>query len=46
MLDVLDLVPRWFLEDVRGKFPASPVLFADESGRALHLGTTLTGCGI
>lgn len=26
-------------EDVRGKFPDSPVLFADESGGSLHPGT-------
>jgi integrase/recombinase XerD len=39
MLDGLDLVLRWFLDDVRGKFPASPVLFADESGGALASGT-------
>ena len=39
MLDGLDLVLRWFLEDVRGKFPVSAVLFADESGGALHPGT-------
>ena len=39
MLDDLDLVLRWFLTDVRGKFPDSPVLFADESGGALHRGT-------
>jgi integrase len=32
MLDGLDLVLHWFLDDVRGKFPDSPVLFADESG--------------
>ncbi len=38
MLDGLDLVLRWFLDDVRGKFPDSPVLFADESGGALHPG--------
>ena len=38
MLDGLDLVLRWFLDDVRGKFPDSPVLFADESGGALHRG--------
>ncbi|MEV0200185.1 tyrosine-type recombinase/integrase [Nonomuraea sp. NPDC050691] len=30
---------RWFLNDVRGRFPDSPVLFADESGGALHRGT-------
>jgi integrase/recombinase XerD len=39
MLDGLDLVLRWFLADVRGKFPDSPVLFADESGGSLHPGT-------
>jgi site-specific recombinase XerD len=39
MLDGLDLVLRWFLEDVRGKFPASAALFPDESGGALHPGT-------
>jgi integrase/recombinase XerD len=39
MLDNLDLVLHWFLDDVRGKFPDSPVLFADESGGALHPGT-------
>lgn len=32
MLDGLDLVLHWFLDDVRPKFPDSPVLFADESG--------------
>lgn len=39
MLDGLDLLLRWFLDDVRGKFPDSPVLFADESGGSLHRGT-------
>jgi len=39
MLDGLDLVLRWFLDDVRGKFPESSVLFADESGGSLHPGT-------
>ncbi|MET7335599.1 tyrosine-type recombinase/integrase [Nonomuraea sp. NPDC005650] len=39
MLDGLDLLLRWFLNDVRGRFPDSPVLFADESGGALHRGT-------
>src|SRR5258705_5400246 len=39
MLDGLDLVLRWFLTDVRGRFPDSPLLFADESGGALHRGT-------
>jgi integrase/recombinase XerD len=39
MLDGLDLVLRWFLDDVRGRFPDSLVLFADESGGRLHRGT-------
>lgn len=39
MLDGLDLVLTWYLRDVRAKFPASPVLFADESGGPLHRGT-------
>ncbi|MEV7230917.1 tyrosine-type recombinase/integrase [Polymorphospora sp. NPDC051019] len=39
MLDSLDLVLRWFVDDVRGRFPDSPVLFADESGGRLHRGT-------
>lgn len=39
MLDGLDLVLRWYLEDVRDRFPASDVLFADESGGALARGT-------
>jgi integrase/recombinase XerD len=39
MLDGLELVLHWFLDDVRGKFPVSPVLFADESGGALAPGT-------
>ena len=39
MLDGLDLVLRWFEQDVRGRFPDSPVLFPDESGRALHRGS-------
>lgn len=39
MLDQLDLVLRWYLQDVRGKFPDTPVLFPDESGGDLHRGT-------
>ncbi|QDO14071.1 site-specific integrase [Streptomyces sp. S1D4-23] len=39
MLDGLDLVLRWFLKEVRPKFPDSAVLFADESGGSLHRGT-------
>ena len=30
---------HWFTDDVRGKFPDSPVLFADESGGVPHPGT-------
>lgn len=39
MLDGLDLILRWFLDDVRGRFPESVVLFSDESGGQLHRGT-------
>ncbi|MCX4966955.1 site-specific integrase [Streptomyces sp. NBC_00654] len=39
MLDGLDLVLRWFLDDVRRKFPDSPVLFTDRSGGSPHRGT-------
>ena len=39
MLDGLDLILRWFLADVRPRFPESLVLFADESGGRLHRGT-------
>jgi len=39
MLDGLDLVLKWFLADVRTRFPDSLVLFADESGGPLHRGT-------
>lgn len=39
MLDGLDLVLRWFLCDVRGRFPDSSVLFCDESGGRMASGT-------
>lgn len=39
MLDGLDLVLRWYLADVRGRFPDSDVLFCDESGGGMHRGT-------
>lgn len=39
MLDGLDLVLRWFLSDVRGRFPDSEVLFCDESGGRMATGT-------
>lgn len=39
MLDGLDLLLRWFVEQVRPRFPDSAVLFADESGGPLSRGT-------
>jgi site-specific recombinase XerD len=39
MLDGLDLVLRWFLDNVRARFPASAVLFCDESGGRMAPGT-------
>ncbi|MGH3519189.1 MAG: tyrosine-type recombinase/integrase [Haloechinothrix sp.] len=39
MLDGLDLVLRWYLDDVRGRFPNSEVLFCDESGGRMASGT-------
>jgi integrase/recombinase XerD len=39
MLDGRDLVLRWFLSDVRPRFPDSRVLFCDESGGPMASGT-------
>jgi integrase/recombinase XerD len=39
MLDGLDVLLRWYLADVRGRFPESAVLFCDESGGRLSSGT-------
>lgn len=39
MLDGLDLVLHWYLDDVRDRFPQSTVLFADESGGTMQRGT-------
>ena len=39
MLDGLDLQLRWFVDDVRGRFPGSAALFCDESGGQLATGT-------
>jgi len=39
MLDGLDLQLHWFLDDVRGRFPASAALFCDEPGGHLATGT-------
>ena len=39
MLDGLDVLLRWFLDDVPGRFPRSAVLFCDESSGRLSPGT-------
>jgi integrase/recombinase XerD len=39
MLDGLDLVIRWYLDEVRGRFPDGPVLLCDESGGRLAAAT-------
>jgi site-specific recombinase XerD len=39
MLDQLDLILRWFVEDVRPRFPESNALFCDEGGGPIHRGT-------
>lgn len=39
MLDGLDLVLRWYLADVRGRFPDGPVLLCDESGGRMAAAT-------
>ena len=39
MLDGLDLILRWYLDDVRPRLPAGPVLFPDQSGGHLHRGS-------
>ncbi len=39
MLDGLDRILAWFLEDVRPRLPQSTVLFCDEGGGALNRGT-------
>ncbi|QTJ70678.1 site-specific integrase (plasmid) [Rhodococcus sp. ZPP] len=39
MLDGLDLVLRWYLNDVRGRFPDSSVLLCDESGGRMAAAT-------
>jgi integrase/recombinase XerD len=35
---MLDLILRWFTDDVRTRFPASAALFCDEGGGRLHRG--------
>lgn len=39
MLDHVDLILRWFVEDVRPRMPESRALFCDEAGGVLHRGT-------
>jgi integrase/recombinase XerD len=39
MLDGLDLVLRWYLDDVRGRFPDGAVLLCDESGGRMAAAT-------
>lgn len=39
MLDGLDLIVRWFVDDVRPRFGDGPVLLCDEGGGRLHRGT-------
>jgi integrase/recombinase XerD len=39
MLDHLDLILRWYLDDVRPHLPDGPVLFPDQSGGQLHRGS-------
>jgi site-specific recombinase XerD len=39
MLDKLDLVLKWFVDDVRPRFAESKALFCDEGGAAIHRGT-------
>ena len=39
MLDGLDLVLGWYLDDVRGRFPDSAVLLCDESGDRMAAAT-------
>lgn len=39
MLDQVDLILRWFLNDVRPRMADSTALFCDEAGGVLHRGT-------
>jgi integrase/recombinase XerD len=39
MLDGLDLVLRWYLDDVRARFPDGPVLLCDEAGGRMAAAT-------
>jgi integrase/recombinase XerD len=39
MLDGLDLILRWYVTEIRPRFPDGPALLCDESGGRLHRGT-------
>jgi integrase/recombinase XerD len=39
MLDQLDLILHWFVDDVRPRFAESKALFCDEGGGPIHRGT-------
>lgn len=39
MLDGLDLILHWYLDDVRPRFGDGPALFCDEGGGRIHRGT-------
>ena len=45
MLDGLDLLLRWFIDDVRGRFPDSAVLFAMSPAVGCRRARSATGCG-
>jgi integrase/recombinase XerD len=38
MLDGLDPILRWFVEEVRPRLGDGPALFCDEGGGAIHRG--------
>ena len=44
MLDGLDLILRWFTDDVRTRFPGSAALFCDEGGGRVTGARSATGC--
>jgi integrase/recombinase XerD len=39
MLDGLDLILRWYLDEIRPRMGAGPALFCDEGGGRIHRGT-------
>ena len=39
MLDGLDLILRWFVDEIHPRFGETPWLFCDEGGGAIHRGT-------